>query len=216
MHRFSPAAARNAAAILPVLREVLPDDARVLEIASGTGQHAAAFTEAMPGWTWQPSDVDPDALEGIDAWTKGRARPALQLDVTAPGWWTHPTLATLAPSAIYCANMIHIAPWPAALGLLDGAAALLGAGRDGSDSGDSGDSADSGDGGLLVLYGPFAEGGVLEPESNRAFDASLKSRDPRWGVRDLDDVRREAAARGLTLVSQRAMPANNRMVEVGG
>lgn len=187
--RHAPATERNRGALLEVLRDVLPGEGLVLEVASGTGEHAAWFAPAFPALLWQPSDPDPDARASIDAW--GRAtgapnlRPALALDAAAPGWPVD------AAAAILCVNMIHIAPWAAALGLLDGAGRLLGPG------------------GPLILYGPFRRGGAHTAPSNARFDAALRAQDPNWGIRDLDEVAAEAEARGLALDRVFEMPANN-------
>jgi hypothetical protein len=189
--RFAPATARNRAPILAVLERELPARGLVLEIASGTGEHAVAFAQALPALVFQPSDADPDALASIEAWLRHAAlpnlRPALGLDVHVQPWPLRDP-----PDAILCSNMIHIAPWSACLALLDGAAVALAPGAP------------------LVLYGPYREGGVHTAPSNAAFDASLRERDPRWGVRDQDEVAAEAAARGLDLTRVVAMPANNR------
>jgi len=191
--RFAPATERNRAPILAVLERILPARGLVLEIASGTGEHAVAFARALPLLVFQPSDVDPDALASIDAWRRHGAlanvQPALALDVHVVPWPLHG-----APDAILCSNLIHIAPWSACLALLDGAAAELAPGAP------------------LVLYGPYREGGAHTAASNAAFDASLRERDPRWGVRDQGEVTAEAAARGLELEEVVAMPANNRML----
>ena len=186
---LSPAVARNRDPILAVLRRVLPDRGTVLEIASGTGEHAAYFAAQLPYLVWQPSDVDPEALASIEAHREAANSPNLRapvtLDVTAPVW---PVTQT---DAVVSMNMIHISPWTAAQGLIAGAARLLAAGAP------------------LYLYGPFKENGKHTAPSNAAFDASLKARDPRWGVRDLDDVRALAASRGFEFVERVAMPANN-------
>lgn len=186
----SPAAARNREPIFAELKRVLPEQARVLEIASGSGEHATFFGRAMPSWDWQPSDPDADARASIAAWTeaKGAAnvRAPLNIDVRAAEWGIEGPF-----DAILSCNMIHIAPWTCALGLLDGAARLL--------------AAD----GVLILYGPFMRDGRHSAPTNEAFDASLKSRDSSWGVRDLADVEREASARGFTLREIVEMPANN-------
>ncbi len=191
--RFAPATARNRAPIVAVLERVLPPRGLVLEIASGTGEHAVAFARALPSLAFQPSDVDPEALASIEAWRRhaglANVRPALALDVHTSPW-----PAPAAPDALLCINMIHIAPWSACLALLDGAAAVLAPGAP------------------LVLYGPYREGGVHTAPSNEAFDASLRERDPRFGVRDQGEVAAEAAARGLDLEEVVAMPANNRTV----
>ena len=188
MRHSPPAAERNAEPILAVLRRVLPARGLVLEIASGSGYHAGVFARALPALTWQPTDRDPDGLASIAAWVEEAAlpglRPPLLLDVTAPWPVEH-------ADAVLCINMIHIAPWASALALLDGAARVLPAGAP------------------LVTYGPYRFDGVFTAPSNADFDASLRGRDPAWGVRDVADLRREAAARGLALEEEVAMPANN-------
>lgn len=185
----APAAERNAEPIEKVLARVLPASGLVLEIASGTGQHAVHMARAFPHVTWQPSDADPVARDSIAAWRE-EAGPAnllapVALDVLEDPW------PVAAADAVVCINMIHIAPWECALALLRGAGAILPAG------------------GLLYLYGPFRFHGRFTADSNAAFDASLRSRDPAWGVRDLDDIEPAAAAAGLTLDDTVAMPANN-------
>ena len=192
---FSPSVHRNAPAIAAAWGRLLPTSGRVLEVASGTGEHAARLCEAHPGLSWQPSDPDPASRRSIEAWSGtvpgGRVAAPLDLDVTSEGWWR----AAGGPyDALFCANMIHIAPASAAEGLLRGAAALL-AGE-----------------GALALYGPFSRRGAMAP-SNHRFDAALKAKDPAFGVRDLDDEVQPLAARfGLTLARMREMPANNLMV----
>lgn len=189
----APAAERNRAPIADALAEMLPPGP-VLEIASGTGMHAAWCGARWPERPWWPTDLDADALASIDAWCDAlpNVRAAERLDVTAPVW---PLEARgERPAAIFCANMIHIAPWAATLGLMAGAGRLLAAG------------------GVLALYGPFRFEGVFHAESNARFDRSLRARDPRWGVRDLDDVTAAAAEHGLHRVEVRALPANNHVV----
>jgi SAM-dependent methyltransferase len=189
--RFAPATQRNRAPILAVLERTLPERGLVLEIASGTGEHAVAFAEALPALVFQPSDVDPEALASAEAWRAhsglANVRPPIALDVHAVPWPLRER-----PDAILCTNLIHIAPWSACLALLDGASAALAPGAP------------------LVLYGPYREGGAHTAPSNAAFDASLRERDARWGVRDQGEVAAEATARGLDLVEVVAMPANNR------
>ncbi|MEQ8602874.1 MAG: DUF938 domain-containing protein [Marivibrio sp.] len=197
--RHAPATLRNRDALLPVLQAHLPASGRrggqVLEIASGTGEHAAFFAPRLaPELRWRPSDAEPEALASIDAHAAAseapeKIAPAIALDVTADAW---PAEATEGTTAIFCANMIHIAPWAAAEGLLRGAGRLLPAGAP------------------LLLYGPFKRDGRHTAESNEAFDESLRARDPSWGVRDLEsEVLPLADARGLTLKAIEAMPANN-------
>lgn len=191
----SPSAGRNKGPLLDALRGPLEGARRVLEIASGTGEHAVTFCTALPQVQWQPSDIAPDALASIEGWRKAAglsnmASP-LSLDVTEEGWWR----AVDAPiDFVLCCNMIHIAPWAAAQGLVKGAGALVDAG------------------GTLALYGPFSRGGIHTAPSNEEFDRSLKSRDPDWGVRDIDDVTREAEAAGFVLGGEIHMPANNQIV----
>ncbi|GAM98387.1 SAM-dependent methyltransferases [alpha proteobacterium U9-1i] len=187
----SPSAARNREPVLGVLRRVLPADGRVLEIASGTGEHAIHFARAMPGLTWRSSDPDAASRASIVAWieSEGLANilPPLEIDTRSANWGIEDERF----DAIVSLNMIHIAPWEAALGLIDGAARLLKAN------------------GVLFLYGPFKRDGAHTAPSNEAFDASLKSRDPSWGVRDVGDVAREAQRKGFSLMEIEEMPANN-------
>jgi Protein of unknown function (DUF938) len=187
--QFAPATQRNREPILAVLREELPASGTLLEVASGTGEHALRFAAALPGLRWQPSDPSPEALASIAAWQAGGGAPNLlapiQLDASAPDW------PVARADAMVCINMVHISPWQATQGLMRGAGRLLPAGAP------------------LVLYGPFRRTGhELEP-SNLAFDESLKARDPRWGLRLLDDVAACAAEHGLALARLAEMPANN-------
>ncbi|WP_029525359.1 DUF938 domain-containing protein [Polaromonas glacialis] len=188
---FSPAADRNKQPILTVLRHVLPDAGNALEIASGTGQHVAWFAAGLPRWTWQPTDVQPAALDSIAARVaqNGLANVLLplQLDVMAPRWL--PDEARF--DAIVCANMLHIAPWATCAALMQGSARHLAAG------------------GALITYGPYLEDGVPTSEGNLAFDQSLRAQDAGWGLRRREDVEREAAKAGLQLAARHAMPANN-------
>jgi Protein of unknown function (DUF938) len=183
-----PAAERNKQPILEVLRRVLPERGTLLEIASGTGQHAAHFAAGLAGWTIQPSDRDPEHLETLGRRValaeNERLLPPIALDVTqAP--------PALSPTAIYCANMLHIAPWAACVGLFTVAHRLLGAG------------------GLLVTYGPYSLHGEQTSESNAAFDLSLKARNPDWGVRDVDELSATAREQAFELTETCPMPANN-------
>ena len=180
---YAPSAPRNREPILHALRPHLPQTGVVLEIASGTGEHVAHFAAALPALTWQPTEPDLQRRASIDAWAAGLAnvRPALPLDATA--------LDCPGADVVLCINMIHIAPWAATLGLLAGAARVLGAG------------------GLLALYGPFRRAGrVMEP-GNAAFDADLRARDPAWGLRVLEDMASHAAGFGPPTVLP--MPADN-------
>jgi SAM-dependent methyltransferase len=185
---FSAAAQRNAGPILDVLRSELPDTARVLEIASGTGQHAAHFAAAQPLWHWQPTDGEAAALPTIAQrcapWPQVLA--PLQLDVLAP--WPE---ALGRFDAVMCANMLHISPWTTCAALMRGAAAHLKPG------------------GALVLYGPYLVDGEHTAPGNLAFDADLRQRNPAWGIRRLADVVQRAQAAGLHLARRVDMPANN-------
>jgi cyclopropane fatty-acyl-phospholipid synthase-like methyltransferase len=187
--RTSPAAQRNTAAIGDVLAEVLPPEGLVLEIASGSGEHAAAFARRFPGVTWQPTDRDAAALASIDAWAAEAELPNLlkarALDVTM---WPWPVAEAAAVVAI---NLVHIAPWTACEALMRGAGAVLRAGSP------------------LLLYGAMKVNGAFTSESNAAFDRSLRASDPAWGVRDLEAVAAEAQRSGLRLTRTVAMPANN-------
>jgi SAM-dependent methyltransferase len=187
--QHAPATLRNREAILSVLRLVLPPSGLVLEIASGTGEHATWIAPQLPGIAWQPTDRDPASRESIAAWTAERAAgnvlPPLVLDVCDPVWPVE------SAAAVFCANMIHISPWAATEGLLRGAARVLSPG------------------GVLVLYGPFMLEHAHTAPSNASFDASLRARNPEWGVRDLGDVAEVARGHGLRLRDKIEMPANN-------
>jgi len=189
MRQRSPSAERNREPILAVLRAVLPATGRVLEIASGTGQHALCFAGALPGLDWQPSDADEAARESIAAWITQDAPPnvraPLALDVHEADWG----VGTV--DAVVCINMIHIAPWSAAESLVAGASRHLR------------------DGGVLYLYGPFRRGCAHTAPSNAAFDDQLRSRDPSWGVRDMEEVVALAASAEFVCDEPVAMPANN-------
>lgn len=181
-----PAPERNKQPILEVLSRVLPAKGLVLEIGSGTGQHVAHFAAALPGLTFLPSEMEQERHASIVAWTSDlpNVRPPIAFDLTKP--WP-----VAAADAIVCSNVIHISPWEATLGLMRGAGAILPPG------------------GILVTYGPYRRGGQHTAPSNESFDASLKARDPRWGVRDLDEVSAEAKRAGLELEEVVPMPANN-------
>ncbi|MGO4325883.1 DUF938 domain-containing protein [Cupriavidus sp. 2TAF22] len=187
--RMAPATDRNRDAILDVLRRVLPSGGLVLEIASGTGQHAAYFAAALPALTWQPSDPEPAARASIEGWTAhaglANVLPPLALDVRRQPWGIE------AAQALVCINMVHIAPWAAAEALFAGAARLLPAG------------------GVLYLYGPYRRNGEHTAPSNAAFDAQLRSADAQWGVRDMEDIVVLGEAAGLRMDDPIPMPANN-------
>jgi len=187
--RSAPHVARNAAPIAAVLRAVLPERGLVLEVASGTGEHALHFAHAFPDLRWQPTDPDPAALRSIEAW-RGEAGlanllPPLALDVRAAEW------PVAAADAILAINMVHISPWSATEGLMRGAGRLLT------------------EGAPLYLYGAYREAGTPTAPSNEAFDAWLRAENSEWGVRHLDNVADAGAAHGLALDTIVPMPANN-------
>ncbi|MGA2942026.1 MAG: DUF938 domain-containing protein [Xanthobacteraceae bacterium] len=186
---YRPHVARNREALLAVLRRVLPARGLVLEIASGSGEHAAYFAKELPGLTWQPSDPDAGALASIAAHRADAARPnllaPLHLDVTAKDW------PVGCADVVMCNNMIHISPWAATEGLIAGAERVLAAG------------------GILFLYGPYKIGGLHTAPSNQAFDEDLRRRNPAWGIRDLADVTTLAQRHGLDAPETIEMPANN-------
>jgi hypothetical protein len=188
---FAASTARNREPILAALRRILPQHAKVLEIASGAGEHAVFIAKAMPTLDWQPSDPDQEARDSIASWMAheepANVRPPLAIDVRDETWGVEDR----APfDAIISLNMIHIAPWAAALGLLKGAERLRA-------------------GGILFLYGPFLQDGRQTAPSNAAFDASLKARNVEWGVRNLGEICIAAERHGLRLQEIIEMPANN-------
>lgn len=189
MKRHAPATERNREPIAQVLRRTLPSRGTVLEVASGTGEHAAWFAGLFPDLVWQPSDPDPGALESIAGWRdeaglSNLLAPAL-LDASADSW------PVQQADAILCVNMVHISPWAATLGLLRGAGRLLQPGAP------------------LILYGPYRRADVPTAPSNEAFDESLRARNPEWGLRDLEAVAVKADAQGLRFERVFEMPANN-------
>jgi Protein of unknown function (DUF938) len=187
--QLSAAVARNRGPILDVLRRILPARGTVLELASGSGEHAVHFAAALPHVTWQPTDIDPDALASIGAHRRlarlPNLLPPLELDAGAPVW------PVTRADAVVAINLIHIAPWTAAQGMMAGAARVLPPGD------------------LLYLYGAFKQNGRHTAPSNASFDASLRAWNPEWGVRDLGEVAALAAERGFDLAERIAMPANN-------
>jgi hypothetical protein len=190
--RSAPAALRNREPIAKVLSEWLPNTGLVLEIASGTGEHCVFLAERFANLEWQPSDIHPDALESIRAWRAqadlANLREPVALDAASGIWHVE------AADAILNINMVHISPWASAIGLLEGAARILA------------------EGAPLILYGPWLSDETEAAPSNLAFDADLKSRDPEWGLRKVEDFAAEASARGLAFVEQKWMPANNLML----
>ena len=187
--RYAPSAARNRDVILNTLSRHLPEHGNVLEIASGSGEHITHFASAHPRLTFQPSDPDPDSQASIDAWSRHlgltNVAPAILLDTTKR------ISIPRAVDVVICINMIHIAPWSATVGLMRNAAKLLPMG------------------GLLYLYGPYRRGGTHTAPSNQAFDVDLRSRNPEWGVRDLDVVAAVASDHGFSAPVVEDMPANN-------
>jgi SAM-dependent methyltransferase len=192
VRRSAPAALRNREPIAEVLSAWLPATGLVLEIASGTGEHAAFFAERFPGLDWQPSDVHPDALASIAAWRELAALPNLRaplaIDAASADWPID------RADAVLSINMVHISPWTSALGLLDGAQRALAPGAP------------------LILYGPWLKNDVPTVPSNLAFDIDLKRRDPQWGLRRVEEYAAAAAERSLRLEASRTMPANNLML----
>jgi cyclopropane fatty-acyl-phospholipid synthase-like methyltransferase len=185
----SPSVARNRDPILAVLQRVLPARGMVLEIASGTGEHALHFASALPHLTWQPTDQDDQALNSIAARREASGLPnllaPLTLDAAAPDWPVE------RADAVVAINMVHISPWRATQGLMAGAERVLPPGD------------------VLYLYGAYKEDGAHTASSNEAFDQDLRRRNPEWGVRDLEEVAELARAHGMELVERIAMPANN-------
>ena len=192
MKLSSPSAQRNRGPISAVLADWLPESGLVLEVASGSGEHAVHFAQAFPQLEWQPTDPDPGAILSIEAWRTDSGLANLHepviLDAAAQTWPVE------RAEAVLNINMVHISPWEAALGLLGGAARVLALG------------------GKLILYGPWIVDGLQTAQSNIAFDADLKRRNPAWGLRKVEDFAAEAEESGLLLADQREMPANNRML----
>jgi len=186
---FAPATERNRQPILDVLRRVLPDTGLVLEVASGTGQHAVFFSEHLCGLRWQPSDASVDGMRSIQAWVEESALenllPPIELDVRSPPW------PIARADALLCINMIHISPWDTTESLFHGASAVLAGGSP------------------LITYGPYKIHGTHSAPSNAAFDESLRSRNPRWGVRDIDALIELGGRTGFELQERVPMPANN-------
>lgn len=214
--RSAPAALRNRDPIAEVLRDWLPPTGLVLEIASGTGEHAIHFAERFPAIDWQPSDVHSDALGSIEAWRERAGLPNIRaplvIDASSNEWPIGSADAILSINidsdscddrkparkggfdVVLNLNMVHISPWSAALGLLDGAARVMKPG------------------GALILYGPWLQDGVETAPSNLAFDQQLRERDPEWGLRRAELFDAAASERGFALEQTRAMPANNLML----
>ncbi|MBF2067038.1 MAG: DUF938 domain-containing protein [Calothrix sp. C42_A2020_038] len=195
--QYAPATQRNREAILEVLQQVIPANGTILEIASGTGEHAVFLAPRLPGHSWVPSDPNPLSRDSIAAWLNELAcenvHPPVDIDACLPVWVVEEdTFPLSAPiTAIVNINMIHISPWDACLGLMAGANRILPSG------------------GILYMYGPYKQNGNHTAPSNEAFDTSLKMQNPEWGVRDLEEVIQAAAAQNLGFVKTFQMPANN-------
>jgi hypothetical protein len=194
--KFAPATQRNREPILEVLLEILPQNGTILEVASGTGEHAVFFSQHLAPRQWLPSDLNPELRASIMAWSEylpcDDLKPPLDLDANSPIWSVEKDPLPEPPiSAIVNINMIHISPWSACLGLMAGAGRILPPG------------------GILYLYGPYKQNGEHTAPSNTAFDESLQAQDPAWGVRNLEDVVKSAEAQNLTLIKVHPMPANN-------
>jgi hypothetical protein len=189
--KVAPASQRNRVPILSALRNELPEEGTVLEIASGSGEHAVFFAEELPGLIWQPSDPDAEALASIAAYRADHAgsnlREPVMLDASRPAAWP-----IKQADAIVCINMIHVSPWESTLGLFEGAEQVLSYSR-----------------GPLILYGPYVEPGVETAPSNLEFDENLKARNPEWGLRDTADVVELAKEHGFKWEARYKMPANN-------
>jgi hypothetical protein len=192
VRRHAPATERNRDPIAAVLAEELPGEGVVLEIASGTGEHCAAFAARFPDLIWRPSDPDAEARVSIDDWCAEclNVLPTLAIDAASPDW----PFQLGAADAILCINMVHISPWAATLGLMAGAGQLLDPGAP------------------LILYGPYRRRGVPTAPSNEQFELWLKDKSPEYGLRFVEDVSDVAATQGLTLQRQVEMPANNLML----
>ena len=194
---FSPSAERNKHPILDTLRTLLPVQGLALEIASGTGQHVQWFAQQLPEWTWQPTEVHRGALYNIEVRVSeaelDNVLDAQTLDVCKEPWFAEATPYDL----VLCINMLHIAPWAACGALMRGAARHLTSG------------------GVLVTYGPYFETAVTPTASNLEFDQSLRAHDAIFGIRQLDDVQKEAALAGLHLQARHALPANNLLLVWG-
>lgn len=189
MKRHAPATARNSEPLAKVLAEELPESGLLLEIASGTGEHAVFMARRFPDLQWQPSDLSTDALQSVDAWREeadlDNLRPAIALDAASASW------PVKKVDAILCVNMVHISPWAATEGLFAGAARLLSSRNP------------------LAIYGPFLEEQVDTASSNLSFDKSLRSRDSDWGLRDIAALDRLASLNGMSRTARHEMPANN-------
>ena len=194
MKKHAPATVRNRQAIAGVLEKELPEKGVVLEIASGSGEHAVYFADAFPALDWQPSDPDREAIASIVAYKAEyeglNLRLPLLLDASTPASWE-----VRKADAIVCINMIHIAPWEAARGLFEGAAQRL-----------------SGKDAPIILYGPFFEQGVETAPTNLSFDQNLRARNPQWGIRKVEELDILAQENGFTRAARHSMPANNLML----
>ena len=192
MKLSAPSAQRNREHIAAVLADWLPPSGLVLEVASGSGEHSVHFAERFRDLDWQPSDPDPDALSSIEAWRADSGlenlREPVILDAASATWPIE------TADALLNINMVHISPWEASLGLIEGASRILS------------------DGAPLILYGPWMQQHLQTTDSNIAFDADLKRRNPAWGLRIVEEFAAEAEIRVLLYEERREMPANNLML----
>jgi len=193
--KYAPSTERNREPILDVLTGCLPDHGTILEIASGSGQHAAYFISHLPNHYWLPSDPDAENRDSISAWwwdiQLNNILPPLDINTRDDVWPVENISLPLPVAAMVCINMIHISPWPSTIGLMKGAARILPPG------------------GILYLYGPYKTGGQHTAPGNESFDINLRSRNPEWGLRDIEAVADIAGVHGLNLVKTVNMPANN-------
>ena len=205
----SPSAERNKQPIADVLRQLLPAKGNALEIASGTGQHVVWFAQQLPGWVWQPTEMQQGALYNIEARVAqsdlANVLDPVPLNVLIQPWLptaemgskptnhAHPTF-----DLIFCANMLHIAPWQACAALMQGSARYLAPA-----------------GGLLVTYGPYFENDVTPSPGNVEFDQSLRAHDATWGIRQREEVQQQAQQAGLRLCARHTMPSNNLLLVWG-
>ena len=193
--KYAPATDRNREPILEVLRDYLPDYGTILEIASGSGQHAVYFTQHLANHYWQPSDPDKNSRDSISAWwwevQLNNILPPLDITTQADIWPVENIKIPLPVSSIVCINMTHISPWESTIGLMKGAKRILP------------------EGGILYLYGPYKVDGKHTAPSNELFDIDLRNRNPKWGIRNLDDITALARQYNLNFVNSVQMPANN-------
>jgi hypothetical protein len=198
-NNFRLSSERNKQPILEVLESILPATGVALEVASGTGQHVTWFAQYLGGWTWQPSDVDPTALEDTDARADqshlSNVRRSILLNVADAMWSETGSAGDRKYDLVLCINMLHCSPWESCVGLMRGASQHLAPG------------------GRLVTYGPYFENGTTPSPGNVEFDQSLRAGNPLWGIRQREQVELAAAEAGLRLAARHPMPANNLLLE---